>query len=257
LLNSGESCRVCTSRYTLYVQDVLGRRTQKKYPQWFCMDCQSFVHTSNYVEDLEQQRMDYEELQRQRDHHSALQYQLALELYTRRPHTRTVLEIGHGLGLFLRAARDFGREGTGFEVNPYCQEFAADELGLNSINGYFDETHPDKYDLIASNQVLEHLEDPRKLFRDMVDHLNPDGAIYAAVPFIERYQWPYLWTAGTNPADSAPDIFFDNDVHITHFSIEGLRRMGLSMGARTAEYFVSEDVDQHSPGAYQGVLFTF
>jgi SAM-dependent methyltransferase len=244
VLNPDESCRVCTSRYTLHVQDVVGRRTQNKFPQRYCMECHSFVHTSNYSETLEQQFMDYEELQRQREHHSALQYQLALE-------------IGHGLGLFLRATRDFGREGTGFEVNPYCQEFAAKELGLNSINGYFDETHPDKYDLIASNQVFEHLEDPRKLFRDMVDHLNPDGAIYAAVPFVERFQWPYLWTAGTNPADSAPDVFFDNDVHITHFSIEGLRQMGLSLGARAAEYFVSEDVDQRSPGAYQGVLFTF
>ena len=106
MLNSEEPCRVCTSRYTLYVQDVVGRRTQNKFPQRFCMDCHSFVHTSNYSETLEQQLMDYEELQRQRDHHSKLQYQLALELYTRRPHTRTVLEIGHGLGLFLRATAD-------------------------------------------------------------------------------------------------------------------------------------------------------
>ena len=47
----------------------------------------------------------------------------------------------------------------------------------------------------------------------------------------------------------------DNDVHINHFSIEGLATMGKSVGARVADFFVSQDVYHKSPGAYPGMLF--
>jgi len=53
------------------------------------------------------------------------------------------------------------------------------------------------------------------------------------------------------------DVFAHNDVHITNFSIEGMKRMGIGLRARSAEYFVSKDVYHNSPGAYQGVLFRF
>jgi SAM-dependent methyltransferase len=257
MLDASQRCRICESPYTLYVQDVIGRRTQRKYPQTFCMDCNSFFHTSGYVETQEQHLADFEELISQLDNHAATQSQLVLELCTKRPHTRTVAEIGHGSGLFLRACEDYGRSALGFEVNPYCHEYAVKELGVNSILGLFDETHTAKYDLIAANQVFEHLENPRELFAEMVRHLLPDGAIYLGVPFILRSQWPFLLTAGTNPGTAMPDPFFDNDVHITHFSVEGMRQMGVAMGARSAEYFVSQDVYFRSPGAYHGFLFTF
>jgi SAM-dependent methyltransferase len=257
MLDSSPRCRVCESRYTLFVQDVIGIRTNQKYTQTFCMDCRSFFHTSGYVEPAERLLADFEELFLQRENHSALQSQLALEIFTKRPHTRSVAEVGHGSGLFLKACEDYGRSAVGFEVNPHCHEFAVKELGVNSILGLFDDSHTEKYDLLAANQVFEHLETPRELFAVMVRHLRPDGSIYLGVPFLDRSGWPYLWTAGTDPAREPPDPFYDNDVHITHFSIEGMRRMGLSMGARSADYFVSQDVYQRSPGAYQGFLFTF
>lgn len=257
MLDSTQRCPVCDSRYTVYVQHVIGNRTNQKYSQRFCMDCRSLFHTSGYVEPPERLLLDFEELFAQRENHAALQSQLALEIFTRRPHTRTVAEVGHGAGLFLKACEDYGRSAIGFEVNPHCHEFAVKELGVNSILGLFDDTHTEKYDLLAANQVFEHLENPRELFAVMVRHLRPDGSIYLSVPFVSRSDWPYLWTAGSNPGHCPPDPFHDNDVHITHFSIDGMRRMGLSLGARSAEFFVSQDVYQRSPGAYQGFLFTF
>ena len=131
-----------------------------------------------------------------------------------------------GAGMFLRGARDYGIEGYGFEVNPWCHDFAVNEVGLSVELGLFGPDHQRTYDLIASIMVFEHLEKPRELFATMRDKLNPDGAIYLSVPFVERHEWPFLWTAGTNPADAPPDVFYDNDVHITHFSIEGMRRNG-------------------------------
>ena len=256
-MRTNPPCPACASIYSLHTQDVLGRRTGSLYPQYFCMDCRSFFHRSGYRETDEQKAADFEFLFGHRDNHYKIQSQLFLELKTRLPWMRTMCEVGHGLGLFLKAAGDYGIEGRGFEVNRTCHDFAVHELGVASELGYFGMDHPCRYDLIASIMVFEHLETPRELFAAMRDKLNPDGAIYLSVPFVGRHEWRYLWTAGTTPGPAPPDVFYDNDVHITHFSVEGMRRMGLGLGARTADYFVSRDTAHHSPGAYHGVLFQF
>jgi SAM-dependent methyltransferase len=250
-------CPACASRYVAFVQDVLGRRTGRRYPQFACLDCRSFFHRSDYRETDEQKGFDFQFLFNEREAHDKLQNQLFLELKTRLPHLRTVCEVGHGLGLLLKAVRDYGCDGYGFEVNRLCHDFAREQLGLSCELGLFGPDHPRTYDLITSVMVFEHLEAPRDLFAAMRDRLNPDGAIYLSVPFAHRHEWPYLWTADSAPGTAPPDIFYDNDVHITHFSVEGMRQMGLSLGARHADYFVSQDTAHRSPGAYHGVLFRF
>lgn len=124
-------------------------------------------------------------------------------------------------------------------------------------SGCLDTNIPNTYDLIVAIQVFEHLERPRELFKIMRNKLNPDGAIYLSVPFFERHQWKYLWTADTKPGAGPPDVFHDNDAHITFFSVDGMNRMGISLGARSADFFTSKDVFNHSPGAYQGIVFHF
>lgn len=253
----GAACPACDSVFTLVVQDVVGQRSGRRHEQRFCMDCSTFFHRSGYTESAQQQSDDFDALLQHRDNHAAIMSQLVLELKTRRPSAQTVLEIGHGTGYFLKGCRDYGLTAHGFEVNPYCHRYAVETLGVSSECGTFDESHTATYDLIVAIQVFEHLEAPRQLFTRMRDHLNRNGAIYLSVPFVLREQWPFLLTADTAPGPSLPDPFFDNDVHITHFSVEGMRRMGLGLGARTADYFVSTDTYYRSPGAYHGVLFTF
>jgi len=250
-------CPICESDYTLHVQDVVGNRTGLYFYQSFCMDCQSFFHKSGFKEIDEQKKLDFEYLYNDRDNHRAIQSQLLLELITRLPGTKSALEIGHGVGFFLKACQDYNVDAVGFEVNKWCHDYAKKELGLDSRLGFFDDNHRGKYDLIAAIQVFEHLEKPRDLFKIMKSHLNKDGAIYLSVPFVERNQWRFLWDADKTENKHRADILANNDVHITHFSVKGMKQMGLSMGARTADYFVSKDVFYNSPGAYQGVLFQF
>ncbi len=251
------ACPACASDYVAYVQEVLGRRSGKRFPQYACLDCRTYFHRSGYREDDTQQRSDFDYLVKQRDNHRAISGQLCLELITRLPHIHSVLEIGYGMGWFMDACRNYKIPRIkGFEVNPYAHEHATKTLGLDCTLGLFDETHHDRYDLIAAIMVFEHLENPRELFRDMVGALNSDGAIYLSVPFFERRDWPFLRTAGTKPGD-LPDLMHDNDVHINHFSVDGLERLGLSLGARTAEAFVSKDTFWKSPGAFPGMLFRF
>jgi 2-polyprenyl-3-methyl-5-hydroxy-6-metoxy-1,4-benzoquinol methylase len=250
-------CPVCNSKFTAYLQDVIGRRTRNLYRQYFCMDCRSCFHRSGYKEDDSRLRLDYEYLLNMRDIHAPLSSQLMLEVKSRFTYLKTMCEVGHGLGMLMKAGVDYGLDVTGFEINPLLHDFVKNELKLPSHLGYFDESHPKKYDLIASLHVFEHLENPRELFRCMVNHLNDEGVILMSVPFFERNQWQYLHTAGHNPAPSPPDNFYDNDVHICHFSIDGMKSMGLSLGASAADYYVSKDVVHKSVGSYQYILFSF
>jgi len=236
---------------------VLGRRTGIHHPQFVCLDCHSFFHRSGYKETEIQQKKDFEFLLSHRDHHTAILGQLCLEIITRVPGAKTYCEVGYGAGILMKSFQNFGLKTYGFEVNPYCYEFASKELGLACELGIFDESHSETYDIIASCMVFEHLEQPRKIFEIMKSKLNRDGAIYLSVPFIHRSDWRYLWSADTDPGPAPPDIFYDNDVHITHFSVEGMKRMGLGLGARDAQYWVSQDIWDKSPGSYHGILFQF
>lgn len=256
-MKANARCRACASPYTLHVQDVVGVRSGRRYPQFFCMDCQSFFHTSGYRETEVQHRRDCETLAAERANHASIQSELCLEIVSRLPGIRSCCEVGFGLGWFLKACRDYSISATGYEVNPYCYEYATDTLGLSCHLGAFDDSSEGSYDLIVALHVMEHLEEPRELFRVMAKHLNRDGAIYLSVPFAHRHDWRYLWTADSKPGNGLPDIFFDNDVHITHFSVEGMRQMGLGLGARSAEYWISRDTFHQSPGSYHGILFRF
>lgn len=256
-MDARPSCRVCESPYTLFVQNVVShRRPGLSFPQFFCMDCRSFFHTSGYCDPAHAQ-IDFDELSRWRDNHMAIQGRLCHELIVRLPGIQSVCDIGHGLGWFMKACRDFGLKPYGFELNPHCHEHASKVLGLECCLGRFDASHNASYDLIAAIMVFEHLEEPRDLFREMVRHLNRDGAIYISVPFAHRRDWRNLWQLDQSPAQTTANVFFDTDAHITQFTVDGMSRMGVSLGARSAESFVSLDTYANSPGSYEGVLFRF
>jgi SAM-dependent methyltransferase len=253
-----QSCPVCASDYTLYVQEVYGQRSMTKFPQFHCMDCKSFFNFSGYRETDGQKEVDFEYLRDRQAHISKLQNELALEILSRAPGVSTCCEIGFGTGLFLKACTYFGVREYGFEVNPYSARYAREVVGVNCEEGLFTESHEGRYDMIAAIGVFEHIENPRGLFATMASHLNRDGVIYINVPFVERAHWRYLWMADEAGSKQPPDPFYDNDVHIIHYSVAGLMRMGQNLGARSSEYFVSRDVvDNSAGGAYPGVLFRF
>jgi SAM-dependent methyltransferase len=162
----------------------------------------------------------------QRDKIAGHARQLALELIVKLPHAKSMLEVGCGAGFFVEACKDYGLRGVGFDINPHLTEFAQSYKMIDVINGPLTEAFPGKFDLVAAIGVLEHVEKPRDLFKLMVSKLDRDGAIYINVPFVEREHWPFLWRANDNPGSTPADVFYDNDVHITHFSREGLERMG-------------------------------
>ena len=250
-------CPVCDSRYTVSVGMVMGRRSRRQFPQYICLDCQSFSNPSQYKEDESQLKADLDYVVERRDHIYKLQAQLFMEILHKAPGIQSVAEIGCGAGFFLKAAEDFGRQGVGFEVNPFAAQYARESVGVDVRQELFTEDHSGQYDLIVAIGVFEHLSAPRDLFRIMVSKLNSDGAIYLNVPVVNREHWRYLWGVESRADTAPPDPFYDNDVHITHFSNQGLVSLGRSFGARSWEFWESKDVVQNSAGAYPGILYRF
>jgi 2-polyprenyl-3-methyl-5-hydroxy-6-metoxy-1,4-benzoquinol methylase len=72
------------------------------------------------------------------------------------------------------------------------------------VNGYFPEAlgdHPERFDLVCFNDVLEHIIDPWSLLRATRECVAPGGHVLAAIPSIQfapivwrlvRGRWDYL-----------------------------------------------------------------
>ena len=251
-------CPVCDSRYTLYVQDVLGSRTRTKIQQNFCMSCSSLFNFGSYEEDEKAFRDNAEYLKRQKDIDAPIFAQLANEVITRhRGNIKTALDVGCGIGLFVKALEQYGICARGCDLNPYTAAYAREVVGINCVSEPL-ERDQGRYDLISSIQVFEHLREPRVLFKQMLDRLNPGGSIYISVPFVDREHWHHLWGASGRTEFTPSDPFHDNDVHIVHFSRRGLETMGKDFGAKSAEYWVSTNLSRRdSLDAYPGILFKF
>jgi 2-polyprenyl-3-methyl-5-hydroxy-6-metoxy-1,4-benzoquinol methylase len=94
-----------------------------------------------------------------------------------------VLDYGAGLCKFLRVARERGFKVEGLNPCVYRAEWAARELGIHVAPVFGSDYETDRrYDLIVTQQTLEHLINPREDLHKMFSLLRPGGILYADVP---------------------------------------------------------------------------
>lgn len=111
-----------------------------------------------------------------------------------------ILDIGCGVGLLLYLAKKRGWEASGIEISKFASNFAKNKLKLNVINSDNLDTFQDNFfDVIVVNHVLEHIENPLVILRQIKKKLNINGILFIGVPNIEglfpRFQkenWPSL-----------------------------------------------------------------
>lgn len=99
---------------------------------------------------------------------------------------KRVLEIGCSNGYILNKLREKGAICTGLEPGPQG-EIARNKYGLNVLRSTVeDAVFAEKFDIIYSNNVLEHISDLGALFSKTDSHMKNGGAFIAAVPDTRR-----------------------------------------------------------------------
>lgn len=108
---------------------------------------------------------------------------------------RSVLEIGPGRGAFTFRIRDRGCQVVALEVNPefidHCRK-KGDCTGIHFVEGDAMQL-PFKdglFDAVICIEVLMHLPDPAKAFREMSRVMRPKGSIL--VSYVRKYTGKHL-----------------------------------------------------------------
>lgn len=104
-------------------------------------------------------------------------------LATVRPAPGRLLDVGCGHGWFLASAAERGYEGEGVEPDPRVAEFAG-RGGARVRRGFFPDVlaPAERFDVVAFNDVLEHMPDPVATLRDAAAHLAPGGVVSVNIP---------------------------------------------------------------------------
>lgn len=94
-----------------------------------------------------------------------------------------LLDFGCGSGEFIETCNAKGALTTGFEPGEGYSEYARETMGLNVVTGSYQQLDFDeKFDVITSFHVFEHLVDPLTAIEKMKTWLKPNGLIFIEVP---------------------------------------------------------------------------
>ncbi len=107
--------------------------------------------------------------------------QIAMQVH---PQAKRLLDIGAGIGLLVAEAQAQGMTAVGVEPSRHLTEIGKSKLGVDLRQGIF--PHPDlsgeKYDLVCLVDVIEHVQNPVGLLRDIGQALAPGGRAIVVTP---------------------------------------------------------------------------
>jgi 2-polyprenyl-3-methyl-5-hydroxy-6-metoxy-1,4-benzoquinol methylase len=97
---------------------------------------------------------------------------------------RRLFDFGCGAGGFLLEARKAGFDVMGLELNKDLARFVRERYDIPVFQGLIDDAAfaDERFNVILSAQVFEHLLDPRQTLLDLKRHLAPPGFILIEVP---------------------------------------------------------------------------
>lgn len=97
---------------------------------------------------------------------------------------KSILEIGSAQGEFLEKMQGRGIDCTGLELNGYAAQKGR-EKGIRILEESIEEhahTNKERYDIVCSFQVMEHVPAIKEFIQAAVDTLKPGGKLVMSVP---------------------------------------------------------------------------
>ena len=215
------NCPICNSSKIIKIGFLTGSRTGKKHPLYACRNCYSLFQRPSYHEDKKALRDDLEWHINKKEVYKISSKVIIKKLLEINPTSKTMLDIGCGIGTTLLEGKKLGLSCSGIEPNLFACKYAKQHYNLDIIEDYFRPEHfTDSFDLIILDQVLEHVPQPQQFMKGVFSVLKPSGLVYLSVPGnkggIIRVLFSLLFQR------SKKSIFRDNDVHINHFFHKGI-----------------------------------
>lgn len=106
----------------------------------------------------------------------------------------SLLDVGCGDGIFLKAAQDMGFEVYGIDFDRKSVETASNRFGLNNVYSMSLDEFKDyargkdlRFDVITFFEVLEHQDDPKRFLKNIKQLLRTGGYVAGSVPNRERF----------------------------------------------------------------------
>ena len=164
----------------------------------------------------------------------------------------SMVEIGCGIGSLLKVASEKGIRTVGYDTDLNAIEWGKNNfrLDLRGVNWSFN-VQSDPVDLILCISVLEHLEQPRNLFAEIVRVAKTYRAwVFVSVPVFDRCHWQYILRPDPFRSETeSKSPFFNNFCHVVHFSSKGLRKVCKQYGAT--------EIRRLKAGGWRGLLARF
>ena len=129
-----------------------------------------------------------------------------------------LLDVGCSIGHFLRLAADRGWDGLGLEVGNRAVRYAREQMGVQVTEKLLADADlpPGSFDMVACLALLEHLNEPLELLRQVHQILKPGGVLVVSVPNVESLACRIMHEATAT---------FDGRNHLIYFSPRTLTRM--------------------------------
>jgi glycosyltransferase involved in cell wall biosynthesis/2-polyprenyl-3-methyl-5-hydroxy-6-metoxy-1,4-benzoquinol methylase len=177
----------------------------------------------------------------EKGHNRDPNYRQELAVLARLKPTGKLLDIGTHCGFFLRMARGMGWELHGVEPSP-AAELAREFFGLNVHRGRLEElAFPSQaFDVITLIDVVEHLDNPPVLLREVRRVLKSDGIVFIKTPNARYNLFKQRLIRETLSLKQVE--IFDAKEHIAHYTRETLDWVLQRAGLRIIHDFVPRPV---------------
>lgn len=99
---------------------------------------------------------------------------------------KTLLDIGTGIGFFVKSALDRGYDAYGLELTPEDCEYAKTYYDLDLIQrNFYSFTEDEQYDIVTMFEVIEHMRTPLKDLKRINKLVRMDGIFVIATPILD------------------------------------------------------------------------
>lgn len=159
----------------------------------------------------------------------AEQIQFVIEYFGDKPSQIAMLDFGFGWAHFSKMAMGYGCDVSGAELSDERRAHG-ESIGIQLVE--LDQLPPQKYRFINTEQVFEHLTEPRDVLGQLIESLAPDGLIKINVPNSSAALKKIthgVHFGKLSPAEQVPIAPLE---HINCFSADSLAAFGKSMGLK-------------------------